>query len=81
MYEERTNILEKIKQKNILLVNKQNALNRFDEVINNLKVEKARITASQELLEYELKEFAGIKFISGSIQFLQEKLRNSQSKA
>lgn len=78
LYGERTELQEKIKQKNVLLVNKQNALNRFDEVINNLKVEKARINAAQESLEYELKEFLDVKVISGSIQFLQEKLRKSE---
>jgi len=78
MYEERTEIQENIKQKNILLVNKQNALNRFDEVINNLKIEIARINASQESLEFELKEFENISFISGSLIFLQERLRKSE---
>ncbi|MFA5019837.1 MAG: LAGLIDADG family homing endonuclease [Candidatus Pacearchaeota archaeon] len=78
LFKERTEIQEKINQKNLLLVNQQNTLSRFTEVINNLKVEIAKVGAEKESFEFELREFSGIEFISGSIQFLKEKLQKSE---
>ena len=78
LFDERTKIQEKVKDKNTLLVNKQNALGRIDEIINNLRVDIARISAEKESLDYEIKEFHGVEFIQGSIQFLQEKLKKTE---
>jgi len=78
LYSERTDLQEKIKQKNTLLVNKQNALGRIEDVINEFKIEKARHSASKESFEFELKDFQGVGFISGSMQFLKQKLEKSQ---
>jgi len=78
MYDERTLLQDKIKEKNVLLVNKQNASNRFEEVINNNKVNIARISAEKESLEFELAEFKDVGFISGSLEALKEKLEKAQ---
>ena len=78
MYEERTEIQEKTRQKNLLLVNKQNALNRFDDLINNLKVDRAKVSALKESFDFELREFSGIEFIQGSVAFLKERLEKSE---
>ena len=78
LFDERAQIQEKIKDKNIMLVNKQNALGRIDEIINNLRVDTAKVSAEKESLDYEIKEFQGVEFIQGSIQFLQEKLKKSE---
>ncbi|MEK6873243.1 MAG: chromosome segregation SMC family protein, partial [Nanoarchaeota archaeon] len=78
LFDERTQIHEKVKDKNTLLVNKQNALGRIDEIINNLRIDIARLSAEKESLDYEIKEFQGIEFIQGSIQFLQEKLKKAE---
>ena len=78
MYDERTEIQEKTRQKNLLLVNKQNALNRFDDLINNLKVDRAKVSALKESFDFELREFSGIEFIQGSVAFLKERLEKSE---
>ena len=78
MYDQRTEIQEDIRQKNLLLVNKQNALNRFDDVINDLKVNRAKVAALKESFEFELKEFNNVEFIQGSVQFLKERLEKSE---
>ncbi|MEM3113507.1 MAG: chromosome segregation SMC family protein [Candidatus Pacearchaeota archaeon] len=78
MYEERTILQDKIKEKNMLLVNKQNALNRLEESINNNKINIARVSAEKESLEFELAEFSGTDFIHGSIENLKEKLEKTQ---
>ncbi|MBS3092779.1 chromosome segregation protein SMC [Candidatus Pacearchaeota archaeon] len=78
MFEERTELQEKIKQKNSLLINQQTGLNRFDDVINNLKVNIARVSAEEESFEFELREFQGVEFLQGSKQFLEEKLKKSE---
>jgi chromosome segregation protein len=78
LYDERNQIQEKIRQLNALLVNKQNALSRFEDLINQLKINKAKILASQESFEYELREFKDVELISGSVVFLEEKLRKSE---
>ncbi|MEA3329685.1 MAG: chromosome segregation SMC family protein [Nanoarchaeota archaeon] len=79
LYDERTQIQEKIRQLNALLINKQNALSRFDEVINQLKVNQAGIDASKESYEFELREFKDVKLISGPVQFLEQRLRKSEN--
>ncbi len=78
LYDERSQIQEKIRQSNSLLVNKQNALSRFDETLNQQKINKAKILASVESLEYELKEFQGVEYLKGNIAFLEDKLRKSE---
>src|SRR3989344_5829922 len=78
MFEERTELQEKIKQKNSLLINQQTGLNRFDDVINNLKVNIARVSAEEASFEFELREFQGVEFLQGSKQFLEEKLKKSE---
>ncbi|OIO42423.1 hypothetical protein AUJ62_01165 [Candidatus Pacearchaeota archaeon CG1_02_32_21] len=78
LFDERTQIQEKIKDKNILLVNKQNALGRIDEIINNLRIDIARVSAEKESLDYEIKEFHGVEIIQGSVQFLQERMKKAE---
>jgi chromosome segregation protein len=79
LYDERSQIQEKIRQFNALLVNKQNALSRFEDLVNQLKINQAKFSASIESYEYELKEFPNINFLQGNIIFLQEKLRKSEN--
>ncbi|MEK6891400.1 MAG: chromosome segregation SMC family protein [Nanoarchaeota archaeon] len=78
LFEERSSIQEKIKNKNIILINHQNGLNRVDDVINNLKVSIAGISASKESFEFELKEFPNIEFLPGSKQTIEERLEKSE---
>lgn len=78
LFEEKNNTQDKIRQKNILLINKQNALTRFEEVVHELKISMAKVSASKESFEYELKDFEGVEFIQGNIQFLRERLEKSE---
>lgn len=78
MFEERTALQEKIKQKNIFLVNQQNALTRVDEIINNFKINSAQEAAKKESFEFEFREFENLEIISGSIEALQERLQKTE---
>ncbi|HRZ85445.1 MAG TPA: chromosome segregation SMC family protein [Candidatus Paceibacterota bacterium] len=78
LFDERTSIQEKIKNKNILLVNQQNGLNRVEESINLLKINQAGIAAAKESLEIEIKEFGEIELLQGSKASLQERLEKSE---
>jgi chromosome segregation protein len=78
-FEERTQVQELIKKKNIQLVEKQNIVSRFNDAINNHKVNIAKISAEKESLEYEIKEFPDTELLQGSIQVLEDKLRKSEA--
>ncbi len=78
LYDEKTTIQENVKQLNALLVNKQNAMSRFEDIVNQFKIDKAKISAMKESFEYELREFEGVEFIKGPVAFLEEKLRKSE---
>ncbi|MEM3074717.1 MAG: chromosome segregation SMC family protein [Candidatus Pacearchaeota archaeon] len=78
LYDERTKIQEIIKQKNIQYVEKQNIASRFNDSINEHKINLAKIAAEIESLDFELNEFSGIEIISGSMDFLEEKLKKSE---
>ncbi|MFA5992932.1 MAG: chromosome segregation SMC family protein [Candidatus Pacearchaeota archaeon] len=78
LFEERTALQERLKDKNILLVNQQNALNRIDDSINNFKINIARISAEKESLEFEIREFHEVEILPGSKQSLQERLEKSE---
>ena len=78
LFEERTKVQESIKHKNIKLVEKQNIVSRFDDAINNHKVNVARISAEKESFDFELKEFGDIEILQGTIESLQERLKKSE---
>ena len=78
LFEERTKVQESIKHKNIKLVEKQNIVSRFDDAINNHKVNVARISAEKESLDFEMKEFGDVEILSGNIESLQERLKKSE---
>ncbi|PIN95231.1 hypothetical protein COU53_00315 [Candidatus Pacearchaeota archaeon CG10_big_fil_rev_8_21_14_0_10_30_48] len=78
LFDERTRIQEEIKHKNISLVEKQNIVSRFDDAINNHKVNVARISAEKESLDFEMKEFGDVEILSGNIESLQERLKKSE---
>ena len=77
-FEERTSLQEKVKNKNILLVNEQNAMSRLDDAINNHKITIARISAEIESMDFEMREFKDIELIPGSRQALQERMGKSE---
>jgi chromosome segregation protein len=77
-FEERTSLQEKVKNKNILLVNEQNAMSRLDDAINNHKITIARISAEIESMDFEMREFRDIELIPGSRQALQERMEKSE---
>lgn len=78
LFDERSTIQERIKEKNILLVEKQNIVNRFDEAINNHKVEIAKVSAEKESLDFEVQEFGDLEILPGSVEVLTEKLNKSE---
>ena len=78
LFDERTKVQEQIKDKNVESVEKQNIFSRFNDLINNHKINIAKISAEKESLEFELNEFKSIKLLSESIPFLEERLKKSE---
>lgn len=78
MFDERTSIQDKIKQKNIFLVNQQNAQSRVEDSINNLKISIAKVSAEKESLEFEMRDFQGLEILPGSREAIKERLEKSE---
>ena len=78
LFDERTKVQEQIKDKNVESVEKQNIFSRFNDLINNHKINIAKISAEKESLEFELNEFKSIKLLSESIPSLEERLKKSE---
>ncbi len=68
----------KIKENELNISKKQNALLNIEQGINNFKLEKARIDAEIEGLEMEILEFPSIQIIKASKEFLLVKLNKTR---
>ncbi len=76
---ERDSITSKIRENDISLTEKKNQIHNIENLINNLKIEKARSDAEIENYETELLEFSGIEIINiRDRSVLVERLTKSQ---
>lgn len=77
MFGEKNQIQDKVRMFESNLMHQQNEKSLSENDINNLKINQAEITAKQQNLEEELKQFPNISFISAPIEKLKEKLNQS----
>ncbi|MEM4270632.1 MAG: AAA family ATPase [Candidatus Pacearchaeota archaeon] len=78
LIKKRNALQEEINHKNLQILEIRQCIEKFDNELNNSKIEKARIDAEIENLEFEFKEFQGIELIQASLETLQEKLEKAQ---
>ena len=78
LFAERNETQKKIEEDSSQLLEKQHEQNLQDNLINNLKVDKARIDAERETLETDFIPFSQVTLVSGSIADLQEKLQKTE---
>jgi len=76
--EEKAKYQEKIHFFERDLLNKGNEKHLAEERINNLKIERAQITAQKEAIEQESREFAGVKIIKLPVEELRKKVEETQ---
>jgi chromosome segregation protein len=76
---ERDSIQSKVRQNELELSEKKNHIHNIENLINNLKIEKARFDAEIENCETELLEFPNIEIIKTSRDVLVERLNKSQN--
>jgi chromosome segregation protein len=76
---ERDSIQVKIREKEISLSENRNKIHNLENLINNLKIEKARYDAEIENLEMELLNFPDIEIIKTNREVLVERLTKSQN--
>lgn len=79
MFSERDASQRKLQELNIRLTEMNSETRQIEEQINYLKIGKAKLDGERETIEMDLSEYAGVEIIQGSLNFLEEKLRKSQS--
>jgi chromosome segregation protein len=74
----KNDLQELVHKNNKEILEIQNSQNNKMNVINTIKLEKARVEAEKENLMIDMKTYEGVGFIQGSIQFLEDKLRKTE---
>lgn len=74
MISEREAIQSRIRNKDSELLSKRHSLQILEGIINELKIEQAKINAEKENLEIEMKEFEGVEIIRKNREFMVERL-------
>ncbi|MDD5192031.1 MAG: LAGLIDADG family homing endonuclease [Candidatus Nanoarchaeia archaeon] len=77
MFGEKNQIQDKVRMFESNLMHQQNEKNLSENDINNLKINQAEITAKQQNLEEELKQFPNVTLINLPTEKLKEKLNQS----
>ena len=75
---ERDNLQKKIRDNEIEITKNQNTIYNFENEMNNLKIDSAKIHAEIENLETEILNFPNIEIIKASRDSLMEKLTKAQ---
>jgi len=78
MLEERDGMQSQMQLKMINLTNLQTTIKQVEEQINYLKIGKAKIDAEKSGIEMDAADYVGIETISGSLPFLEERLKKMQ---
>lgn len=78
MFSERENVQREIQIKSMEFSEVQSMVRAVEEQVNYLKIGKAKVDAEKEALQMESVDFDGAEIISGSITFLEEKLKKAQ---
>jgi len=77
MFGEKNQIQDKVRMFESNLMHQQNEKGLSENDINNLKINQAEISAKQQNLEEELKQFSNVNFINIPVEKLKEKLNQS----
>lgn len=80
MIQDREELQRKIREHEFELSKKQNSIYNVEQVINNLKIEKARYAAIVENLEMEILEFPNVEIIKTNKDSLIHKLNVTQER-
>lgn len=75
---ERDNLQIKIHENEMDISRKQNETHNIEEIMNNLKLGKARLDAEYENLEIEMLSFSGVEIIKMGREALVERLNKTQ---
>lgn len=67
-----------IREKETELLKKQNEIHLFEQEINNIKIDKARIDAEYENLEIEMLSFVNVEIVKASKESLNQRLARTQ---
>ncbi|MCK9568266.1 chromosome segregation protein SMC [Candidatus Pacearchaeota archaeon] len=78
MISDRDLLQKKIRDNEIEISKKQNSVYNFEQDLNNLKIDFARVSAEIENLETEMLNFPDVETIKGSKDFLSEHLAKTQ---
>jgi chromosome segregation protein len=78
LIKKRNSMQEEINKKNSSILETRHESEIIDNEMNTLKIEKARIDAEIENIEFEFKDLRGIEIVSASLEVLQEKLEKTQ---
>jgi chromosome segregation protein len=78
MIEERDNFQRKTHTNELEISERQNSIHNIEQIINNLKIAKARFDAEHENLEIEMLGFQGIEIMKINRDTLIEKLAKGQ---
>ena len=76
--EERDSFQQKIRETESDLSERRNAIYNVEQLMNNLKVERAKKEAEVESLEMEILEFPGAEIIKSKKEILMERLRRAE---
>jgi chromosome segregation protein len=79
MFEHKNSLQDKVRNLESQLLKLQNNKRILEDMINNLKIVKAQVSAKKDSFQEELKEFPNIEFLSLPIPKLKEKLHNSEN--
>ncbi len=74
LFDKRTELQMEIQNETKESLGVKNESDKYEQMTNNLKIEKAKFDAEMESLTFELKEYDGVEIIKASINELQEKL-------
>ena len=75
---ERDNLQKKIRDDEIEITKRQNVVYNFEQELNNLKIDIARVSAEIENLETEILEFPNVEIIKTNKDVLLERLSKTQ---
>ncbi|MEK6898152.1 MAG: chromosome segregation SMC family protein [Nanoarchaeota archaeon] len=75
---ERDGVEKKIREEEARISEKENVQRNFEQEVNVIKIEKAKLAAETENLETDMLEFSNIEPIKASREFLIEKLEKAK---
>jgi chromosome segregation protein len=78
LFNQRDELNKAVHEKNSELINKQHEFGGIEGVINNLKIDKARVDAERESVNIDFQTYSGEKLIQAPISELQDKLQKSE---